>query len=302
MLGTWSAIVSAGNLGDGFGNVGPITSVSLQFNVVLTPTAYGNIQSPPQRFGTFDFLPIALLGAFVVVPVALMKRRERVDKKDDLDVLIQHGGSAGFTLIEGDKQTGKSTVVELIAGRTVECGGNATVLTFENSPADVRARMLQLGMDSSGFEEKGDLQIIDCSNVSESLNLGFVRSKLLNAFDGKIQRKAVFIDSFDLLYGELEEKEVQDLIAGLAAEVKSRNAQLYATATPGSLPQSALTNLENSAGMVLRAEKSHQIPVSTIILRIKKTPKGSILTSEGSLLIGKLTGNASRNTEQFRNL
>jgi archaellum biogenesis ATPase FlaH len=287
LLGTWTATVSPDTLSDGFGNTGPVTSVSFQFSVAATPTALGNSQNPPQTIGTFSYLPILLLGAVAVAPIVLLKRRGGVNKDDDLDLLIQQAGLAEFVLIEGDKQTGKSTAVELITHRTVEKGGNAILLTFENSPADVRTRMTQFGVDWNEFDERGGLEIIDCSNLSESLNLGFVRSKLLNTFDSKSEPKAVFIDSLDLLYEELEDKEVQDLVLGLRAEVKTRNGTLYATATPGNVPYPALTGLENAAGMVLQAEKGSQLPLSSVTLKIKKIPERSKLSSEKMLAIGQ---------------
>lgn len=307
LLGSWTAIVSVDSLGDGFGNVGPATTVSFQFIVAATPIPTslgnnGNSQNPPQSFERFNFLPIALLGVLLAPPIALLKRKGWFDREYDVDLLIRQAGSTGFTLIEGGKQSGKSTAVDIIAGRTIEAGGNAILLTFEKAPAEVRTRMTQLGIDWNKFEEKGNLQIIDCSDISKSLNLGFVRSKLLNALGGKREPKAVFIDSLDLLYDELEEKQVQDMLIALQTEVKSTKGILYSTATPGNFPRSGLTRLENIAGFVLQAGKSSQSPVLTMNLRIKKAPPGSALTPEKALVIGPLSGSVSGRIKRSDNL
>ncbi len=284
-LGTWTAIVSANGLGDGFGNEGPISPTSIQFFVSSSPNSYGNSgnsQNPSHEFGTTNFLSIALLGAVAAVPIAVLKRRERAKKDGDLEVLIKVASSAAFTLIEGEKQTGKSNSVYQIAAKTSQNGNASVILTFEAPPANVRARMLRLGIDEGELEEKGSLQIIDCSNVSESLNLDFIRSQLLNAFNGKNQSWSVFIDSLDLLLTDMEENEVQDLLGGLRKEVKSRNGVLYSTITSSSFPRSFLSKIENDYGLVLRAEKNSGAQAMSATLRVIGA------SGESSLIVGKL--------------
>ncbi len=279
-LGTWTAVVSTNGLGDGFGNEGPISPASIQFYVSSSPNSYGNSgnsQNPSHEFGTTNFLSIALLGAVAAVPIAVLKRRERSKKDGDLEVLIREASLAAFTLIEGEKQTGKSNSVYQIEAKTAQNGNASVILTFEAPPKDVRARMLQLGIDEGELEEKGSLQIIDCSNVSESLNLDFIRSQLLNAFDGKNQSTAVFIDSIDLLLTDLEENEVQDLLGGLRTEDESRGGVLYTTITSSSFPCSFLSNIENDYGLVLLAEKNSGGLVMSTTLKVIRISKGSNL-------------------------
>ncbi len=131
MLGTWTAIIYTDGLGDGLGNQGPLAPVSLEFNVAPAPAAYGNSQNPIQRPDSFSFLPFALMGVLGIVPVAAWKWKGRVGKRDDLDLLIQEAETAEFTLVEGDKQTGKSTAGYMIACRSVEKGQKVVLLSFE---------------------------------------------------------------------------------------------------------------------------------------------------------------------------
>ncbi len=284
-LGTWTAVVSTNVLGDGFGNEGPTSPATIQFYVSSSPNSFGNSgngQNPSHEFGTTNFLSIALLGAVGAVPIAVLKRRKRSKKDGDIDLLISEASSAAFTLIEGEKQTGKSNSIYQIAAKTAQNGNASLILTFETPPTDVRARMLQLGINEGELEEKSSLQIIDCSNVSESLNLVFIRSQLLNAFNGKNQSTSVFIDSLDLLFTDMEGDEVQELLEGLRNEVKSRGGVIYATITSSSFTRTFLSNIENDSGLILQAERNPGGQAMSMTLRVMRVSEGS------KLFVGRL--------------
>ncbi len=298
--GTWTAIVSTNDLGDGFGNNGPLSPIAIQFYVSSRPNSFGNSGgglNPTYGFGTTNFLSFALLGMVGVVPIAVLKGRVRSRKSGDVDVLIKEASSAAFTLIEGEKQTGKSHSIYQIAAKTAQDGNASLILTFENPPSEVRARMIQLRIDEAELEEKGNLEIIDCSNLSESLNLNFIRTKLLDAFNGKRDSMTVFIDSLDLLLSDMEPEDVGDLLKGLRTEVKSRSAVLYATITNSGFSPSLLSNIENDYHFVLRAEKNSGNRPMPTTLRVIRAYEGGKLAVGRFLSIPRAASTSAHSSE-----
>lgn len=271
--GSWTAIVSTNALDDGFGNRGPTTPVSIQFQVTSLPGSTGSNQITPMSYGEASFLPVAALGIGAVVPVVAWKRKER-NQFSDIDLLVRLSQSAGFTLVEGEKQTGKSTALYRAIERRAQEKNRSLLLTFELPPGQVRTRMSQLGIDAGNLEEDGTLRIIDCSNVSQSIDLDFIRSELLKAIDGTGQSFAVFIDSLNLLFDDLDEVEVEGLLTGLFADLKQRRGELYATLTYNPNPQLLRSTLESRSGLLLQAEGNSQTKDGITILKVMKARKG----------------------------
>ncbi len=284
-VGMWTAVIPSSGVDDGFANTGPSTPLLIQFAVMSTvvpsyPNSSPGINSSQLTLASAaSLIPATLVGITALVPVVAFKRKESKKRDDDTEDIVKLAHEAGFALVEGRSQTGKSTTLYSAIGGHASHSEASLLLTFETPPEEVRSQMSQSGINAESLEERGLLRIVDCSNLSESIDLSFIRRKLVRALGKGSQSCAILIDSLNLLFDDLEEEEVEDLIAGLTTEALSRNGALYASITFNGFSKALMSNLEGKARLVLVTDGRTQNEAQNILLRIKKQP-----TDGGSLV------------------
>lgn len=139
-------------------------------------------------------------------------RREGIEKIatgiPGFDIVAQGGLPVSrATLIAGTAGSGKTVfVTHFLAAGIEHFGEGAVLITFEDSPADIRQNMLSFGWDIAGWEKESKWAFVDVSpapneeaEVVGSYDLGGLLSRIEHAVR-KTKAKRVALDSLNALF------------------------------------------------------------------------------------------------------
>src|SRR2546430_2429917 len=148
--GTWTLIVGANSVNDGFGNTGPDLATSVPLQIVTSPLSYW---------------PFVVAGIVAVLGGIITVRRFDTSLEGFQHLEQMMGGPlprGASILLLGDAGSGKTILSYQLLHDELESGRLCALLSYDAFPEDVQARMTEFGWDIISHLRKGRLKIIDC--------------------------------------------------------------------------------------------------------------------------------------------
>jgi KaiC/GvpD/RAD55 family RecA-like ATPase len=260
--GTWTLIITANSVNDGFGNTGPGLPTTVSLQVVTSPLSY------------WPFIVagiVAVLGGLVTV--------KRFDTSlEGFQHLEQMMGGplprGANILLLGDAGSGKTILSYQLLHDELESGRLCALLSYDAFPEDVQARMTEFGWDIISHLRKGRLKIIDCYSSLAGQGEGAIKDPSdltelniqVTAFIAKAKGGPVtlVLDSLTPIFNGVDEKQAINFIQTLGAKVKKTGGLFIETASKGAIPDDAAAKLKTMAdgvielGIVRSRGKSHR--------------------------------------------
>jgi len=249
--GTWTVVIGANSIDDGYGNSGPglDTSVPLQIVTITSPLSY------------WPFIAAAL--------VAILGGIVTIKRFDTSLVDFQHleqlmGGPlprGSSILLIGDAGSGKTILAYQWLYDELESGRLCAILSYDAFPEDVQARMSEFGWDIISSLRKGRLKIIDCysglagggegaikdpSDLTE-LNIQ-VTSFIAKAKGGPV---TLILDSLSPIFNGVDAKQAINFLQTVSAKVKKTGGLFVMTASKGAIPDESTAKIKTMADGVL---------------------------------------------------
>ncbi len=272
--GTWTLIVSANSVNDGFGNTGPDLPTSVPLQIVTSPLSYW---------------PFVVAGIVAVLGGIVTVRRFDTSFEGFQHLEQMMGGPlprGASILLLGDAGSGKTILSyqllhdELESGRyqllhdELESGRLCALLSYDAFPEDVQARMTEFGWDIISHLRKGRLKIIDCYSGLAGQGEGAIKDPSdltelniqITAFIAKAKGGpvTVVLDSLTPIFNGVDDKQAVNFIQTLGAKVKKTGGLFIETASKGAIPDDAVAKLRTMAdgvfelGIVRSRGKSHR--------------------------------------------
>ena len=260
--GTWTLIVTANSINDGFGNTGPGLATSVPLQIVTSPLSYW----PFVVAGI-----VAVLGGVVTV-----KRFDTtLEGFQHLDQMMGGPLPRGASiLLLGDAGSGKTILSYQLLHDELESGRLCALLSYDAFPEDVQARMTDFGWDIISHLRKGRLKIIDCYSSLAGQGEGAIKDPSdltelniqITAFIAKAKGSpvTVVLDSLTPIFNGVDEKQAINFIQTIGAKVKKTGGLFIETASNGAIPDDAAAKLKTMAdgvielGIVRSRGKSHR--------------------------------------------
>src|SRR5213080_461166 len=240
--GTWTLIVSANSVNDGFGNTGPDLATSLPLQIVTSPLSYW----PFVAAGI-----VAVLGGIVTV------RRFDTSLEGFQHLEQMMGGPlprGASILLLGDAGSGKTILSYQLLHDELESGRLCALLSYDAFPEDVQARMTEFGWDIISHLRKGRLKIIDCYSGLAGQGEGAIKDPSdltelniqITSFIAKTKGGpvTVVLDSLTPIFNGVEEKQAINFIQTLGAKVKKTGGLFILTASKGAIPDETAAKLK----------------------------------------------------------
>jgi len=220
--GHWSAYIYTEQFGDGAGNTGPRMPIS----------AVVNVGSLPFVFSTYLFVPLILLGFGATGSVVVLTRKTRTGF--EYFTKITGGGipEGSLVMLYGEAKSGKSLLLEEMLYERLKLGKPCIYITYELTTEEIMKNAGDFKWNFEPFNESGLLTIIDNSDLMSSLDLSKTRMKLSSALTLKENKGLhLFIDSMDLLFEDLDYREVKFFLTKLTEEVRKLPGSVYFSLT-----------------------------------------------------------------------
>ena len=260
--GTWTLIVTANSINDGFGNTGPGLATSVPLQIVTSPLSYW----PFVVAGI-----VAVLGGIVTI-----KRFDTtIEGFQHLEEVIGGPLPRGASiLLLGDAGSGKTILSYQLLHDELESGRICALLSYDAFPEDVQSRMTEFGWDIISHLRKGRLKIIDCYSGLAGQGEGAIKDPSdltelniqLTSFIARAKGSpvTVVLDSLTPIFNGVDEKQAINFIQTLAAKVKKTGGLFIETASKGAIPDDAAAKLKTMAdgvielGIVRSRGRSHR--------------------------------------------
>jgi archaellum biogenesis ATPase FlaH len=204
---------------DQAGNQGtsPISSLSLNL-------------TPRNLLLTVLLAPLAILVGGSSISFYTLKNTKRSLPPEEIRKAVLQSGKRSV-LITGRKRAGVARLLHAFLKEDLEAGIPSTYLTFETPPERLIAQLIKSRIDVLQGLQTGNLRILDCSDLSASLDLTTLRVRLASALSRNNSGKfALYIDSLTLPFEDLPSQEVLGFLGELNVEVVRERGVVYATA------------------------------------------------------------------------
>src|SRR6266566_559096 len=260
--GTWTLIVSANSVNDGFGNTGPDLPTSVPLQIVTSPLSYW---------------PFVVAGIVAVLGGIVTVRRFDTSLEGFQHLEQMMGGPlprGASILLLGDAGSGKTILSYQLLHDELESGRLCALLSYDAFPEDVQARMTEFGWDIISHLRKGRLKIIDCYSGLAGQGEGAIKDPSdltelniqITAFIAKAKGGpvTVVLDSLTPIFNGVDDKQAVNFIQTLGAKVKKTGGLFIETASKGAIPDDAVAKLRTMAdgvfelGIVRSRGKSHR--------------------------------------------
>ena len=261
-------------------------SDSTSSTISLTQDANQRVQVlPPVSWILMSWGWFVLVGAAVgsIFGYRQLSRSRLTVKEEPFDYLDQITGG-GFRdgdtiLIVGDEATGKTTLCEELAYRSLIPGSPVMFLTYEGADK-VRQSMKKLRRDPYEWESRGRFQLIPCETIrSSDLTYGMVENfygitalnismnnALLEAGSGK---PVVIVDPLTSLAETASVSGLVNLLVEMSSKIRKLGGRLFLSIDK-SIPKNALSRIEDAADGILSLNQVIENGVRTVDLRVKK--------------------------------
>lgn len=234
--GRWSAKIYTGQLSDAAGNTGP-----------TAPTfAFLNVDSLPFVFSMSLLVPVLLLGFGVTGSVLVLTRKSRTGF-EYFDKITGGGIPEGsLVMLYGEAKSGKSLLLEEMLYERLKEGKPCIYITYELTTDEIMKNAKDFKWDLEPFIESGLLTVIDNSDLMSSLDLSKTRMKLSSALTLKENRGLhLFIDSMDLLFEDLDYREVKFFLTKLTEEVRKLHGSVYFSLTTSHIIKQTIPEIQD---------------------------------------------------------
>lgn len=249
--GSWSLVIYAGGLDDGFGNTGPTISASARVQVVVVTSS----------LGSYWFVLGGLIAALGGV-VVLRRYRTSLQGFEHLEQLMGgHLPRASSILLIGDPGSGKTVLSHQLLWDELESGKQCALLSYDAFPEDVEARMREFGWDIVPYLRKGRLKILDCYSGLTGEGQGAIRDPSdlteLNIQVTSIITKArggavtLVLDSLTPIFNGVDAKQAISFIQTIGAKVKKTGGLLLLTASQGAVPADPLAKIKSTVDGII---------------------------------------------------
>jgi len=247
--GTWTVVVSANSINDGYGNTGPGLNTSVPLDITVSPLSY------------WPFIVagmVAVLGGIVT-----MKRFDTtLEGFQHLEQLMGGPVPRGASIfLLGDAGSGKTILSYELLHEELETGKLCALLSYDAFPEDVQARMGEFGWDIVSPLRKGRLKIIDCYSGLAGQGEGAIKDPSdltemniqVTAFIGKAKGGpvTVVLDSLTPIFNGVEEKQALNFIQTLGAKVKKTGGLFVLTASRGAVPDDSVAKIKTMTDGVI---------------------------------------------------
>jgi KaiC/GvpD/RAD55 family RecA-like ATPase len=247
--GTWSIVIDANSLNDGFGNTGPGFDTSVRVDVVTSPLGY-----LPFIIGGL----VALLGGIVV----LKRYDTSLEGFEHLEQMIGGPIPRGSSLLLlGDPGSGKTVLSYELLHDELEAGRPCALLSYDAFPEDVQARMGEFGWDIISHLRKGRLKIIDCYSGLAGQGEGALRDPSdltelniqVTSFITKAKNAPVtlILDSLTPIFNGVDAKQAINFLQTVGAKVKKTGGLFILTASKGAIPDDSIAKIKSIADGVI---------------------------------------------------
>ena len=247
--GTWTVVVSANSIDDGYGNTGPGLDTSVPLDITVSPLSYW---------------PFIVAGMVAVLGgVVTMKRFDTtLEGFQHLEQLMGGPVPRGASVfLLGDAGSGKTILSYELLHEELESGKLCSLLSYDAFPEDVQARMGEFGWDIVSPLRKGRLRIIDCYSGLAGQGEGAIKDPSdltemniqVTAFIGKAKGGPVtlVLDSLTPIFNGVEEKQALNFIQTLGAKVKKTGGLFVLTASRGAIPDDSVAKIKTMTDGVI---------------------------------------------------
>jgi KaiC/GvpD/RAD55 family RecA-like ATPase len=277
--GTWTVVIYANSINDGYGNTGPGLTTSIPLQIVTSPLSYW---------------PFIVAGIVAIVGVVATAKRfdTTLEGFPHLEQLMGGPVPRGTSLVlSGDAGSGKSILAYQLLHDELESGKLCALLSYDAFPEDIQARMSDFGWDIVSPLRKGRLKIIDCYSSLAGQGEGAIKDPSdltelniqVTAFIGKAKGGpvTVVLDSLTPIFNGVEEKQAINFIQTLGAKVKITGGLFIQTASKGAVSEDAAAKIKTMADgvielNVLRTRGKTRRFLSVVKMERRKIASGSI--------------------------
>jgi KaiC/GvpD/RAD55 family RecA-like ATPase len=286
--GTWTLVVTANSINDGFGNTGPGLATSVPFQIETSPLSYW---------------PFVVAGIVAVLGGIVTVKRFDTSLEGFQHLEQMMGGPlprGASILLLGDAGSGKTILSYQLLHDELESGRLCALLSYDAFPEDVQARMTDFGWDIISHLRKGRLKIIDCYSSLAGQGEGAIKDPSdltelniqITAFIAKAKGSpvTVVLDSLTPIFNGVDEKQAINFIQTIGAKVKKTGGLFIETASKGAIPDDAAAKLKTMAdgvielGIVRSRGKSHRF------LSVPKMERRRISSDSVSFQIDRTRG------------
>src|SRR5713226_7879799 len=260
--GTWTLIVSANSVNDGFGNTGPDLPTSVPLQIVTSPLSYW---------------PFAVAGIVAVLGGLVTVKRFDTSLEGFQHLEQMMGGPlprGSSILLLGDIGSGKTILSYQLLHDELESGRLCALLSYDVFPEDVQARMTEFGWDIVSHLRKGRLRIIDCYSGLAGQGEGAIKDPSdltelniqITSFIAKAKGAPVtlVLDSLTPIFNGVDEKQAFNFLQTVGAKVKKTGGLFILTASKGAIPDESIAKIKSIVDGVIElsiirsGRKSHR--------------------------------------------
>ena len=170
----------------------------------------------------------------------------------------------GLVIINCSQGSGKTTICSALSDNYEKLGNPCLYVTYDQSPADLRAQMKKLGGDPTPYESQFRFMLIDgFSSQTESFsmepyyveqpfdfeNIQDVITRNSQVFSGDKVR--VFFDSLDKVATKLSQKDFVKKFGELASKMREMGTTFIVTVDLSKLPKETSSALEDAADCLI---------------------------------------------------
>ena len=265
-------------------------SQTLRNTISLSQSSTSNIQfsavpgSPSWVAQSLDWilLGVAVGGALGYGQFYRMKHPFREEPFEYLDHLTAGGFRDGDTvLIEGDTRTGKTTLCEELAYKSLQSSHPVVFLTYDN-PDAVKRTMKVMHWDTSKEEAQGFFQLVRCE-ITKTQKVDNSLGVLENFYDTTVldmtissglaevngEKPTLIVDSAYQLVERASLHGLTNLIIETSTNLKKQKGRFF-LAVSKTAPRSALNELEGVMDCVLELSTADRSGDSSTHLTVRK--------------------------------
>lgn len=279
--GKWSAFLYTGYLVDVAGNAGPMSPVAASLDV----------SSQPFVFSIGFLAPILLLGLGATGSLVILSKKSRTGF-EYFDQITGGGIPDGsLVMLYGESKSGKSLLLEEMLDRRLKEEKPCIYITYELSAEEVLKNARDFKWDYEPYVESGMLTLIDNSDLMSSLDLSKTRMKLSSALTLKENRGLqLFIDSMDLLFEDLDYREVKRFLSKLTEEVRKLQGSVYFSLTTSNIIKETIPEIQDIIDWSIELQTHRKGSKLVRIMVVKKLKDASFREANSRFKLVKRKG------------
>ncbi len=279
--GQWLAYIYTGQFSDSAGNTGPGTPISTGVTVA----------APPFVFSLYLLVPLILFGFGATGSALVLTRKTRTGF--EYFTKITGGGipEGSLVMLYGEPKSGKSLLLEEMLYERLKQSKPCIYITYELTTEEIMKNARDFKWDFDPFIESGLLTVIDNSDLMSSLDLSKTRMKLSSALTLKENRGLhLFIDSMDLLFEDLDYREVKFFLTKLTEEVRKLQGSVYFSLTTSHIIKQTIPEIRDIIDWSIELQtKKHGSKLERVMV-IKKLKDTSFKGTNSSFKLVKRRG------------